>query len=95
MKSMLPKMESNNTRKIFLQIHATMWRESAFLRLNFFFLQFVPILFENDHRSSWWLTHLMFVFCNRAKSHMTTNENRGRASDAPPAKSTPWRFDNP
>ena len=32
----------------------------------------------------------MPVFCNRAKSHMTTNQKKGkRASDAPPPESAP------
>ena len=79
-------------RKFFLQIPAKMWRFSGrifillsypvififqILLLFFFSLLLVPILFENNHQSSCWSTCLIPVFCNGAKSLMTTSLKKG------------------
>ena len=51
--------------------------EFEFPLFAFFSALFVPILFENDHHSSWWSTCLMLVFCKQTKSHMATDKKGG------------------
>ena len=76
--------------RIFMPLSSSVFFEYEFslFTLSFLLLS-VPNLFENNFQSSWWSTCLMPVFCNQAKIHVATNQERKGARPGAPRLNPP------